>query len=205
MDGLYVEGADDPLTHLEWQSHFRTSFWQQRILEVHGVGVHSGGDVRLTGAGGVAHDADLSHFQLVPALQHLATDLAGGRPQDGILAPLIHQKDTGVIESKTLSDQIDGPVQQFAHVARGGGVAGHLSRHLELHGPAFQFGGAPGHALFQFLGVALHLFVQAGLLDGNRQLVGQFSSDVHVLGNEGAGAFCPQVEDADQFTVGDEG
>ena len=86
----------------------------------------------------------------------------------------------------------------------GGGIAGHLGRHLELSRAALQFGRAFRYALLQFIGVVLHLLAQTCLPNCDCELVGHFAGDIHVFGSNTAMFLYTQIECTDQVAVGDE-
>ena len=83
---------------------------------MHCVLAHIESDARFPSLCHVADDADLTDFELVLLFQHLLASFASTSMEDGVLAGIVYQKDTGVIETESVANQVNSVGQQLLHV-----------------------------------------------------------------------------------------
>ena len=151
LGGLHIQRANDLTAHAQWQRYFRARLGQVGIDKVRRVRPHVERDAGIPCTGDVTDHTHLAHRQFVAAFQHPSATLGGSGLQDGVLSPVVHEKDTGVVKTESLRDEVYRLVEQLVHVADGRGFAGHLGRGLHLDGLALQVVCALGHTSFQVL------------------------------------------------------
>ena len=120
-------------------------------------------DTRLARCRDIAHDTNLTNLEPVIACQHPFATVGRGCLHDSILALVVDQKGTSVIEIEPLRNELDRFVQKLLNVQNGCGVSSDRRCSLKLPRPP------------------LSLLNQAGILQRQSQLIGHRGGHLYLF------------------------
>ncbi|OQA98703.1 MAG: hypothetical protein BWY25_01993 [Chloroflexi bacterium ADurb.Bin222] len=193
LDALHRQRADNRLAHDQGQRHLRASMWQIGVFEVDRLLAHIECDARLVLADSAADHGMPADAQFVPLGDHVLPGLAVTGAQHGPFASLVEQENAGVVEAIGVADDVHGVVEQHLQVEDGGHLPAHLGGGSEQAGAAFKTRQQ-----------TLILAVQAGVVNGDGQLIGHGLQAGDVVLAEGGLFRALHGERADERVADDE-
>jgi len=165
---LYIQDAQDVLTHLQGKGHFRTGLGELGVGIVEGVFRHILHHPNLPRVGHETHDTLFAHPQAEAPLNQALAALGAGRPHHRPLTGLIQKEDTHLIESEPLGQQIRGFLQDGVQIPFHGDDTADVRGGMGLGHPALEGVSALLNLLLQETPRLVHLF-RHGVEDPGQQ------------------------------------